>query len=217
MLQYYDARAPEYDEAYVHGLGSASIVDPALFQSEAKLLEGVVERVARGRLIDIACGTGYWLPHYIERCPWVTLLDQSPGMLAECRKRIGALGVESRCELVRADLFEYPFTAHEFALAGFLASHLDETHEQRLFAALAQVLGRTGRFLILDSAWTPVRARFNSKVERQQRRLNDGTAFEIYKRYLDRDDVVAWEAKYGVKASIEYFGRAFLAVSGAFA
>jgi hypothetical protein len=46
--------------------------------------------------------------------------------------------------------------------------------------------------------------------------LNDGTRFEIYKRYLDRQDIVEWPAKYGVAVSIEHFGTAFLAVSGRF-
>jgi len=41
----------------------------------------------------------------------------------------------------------------------------------------------SGRFLILDSAWSTERAKFNAREERQPRRLNDGTAFEIYKRY----------------------------------
>jgi len=46
--------------------------------------------------------------------------------------------------------------------------------------------------------------------------LNDGTRFEIYKRYLDRQDIAAWEKKYGVTLAIEHFGAAFLAVSGTF-
>jgi len=40
--------------------------------------------------------------------------------------------------------------------------------------------------MILDSAWTEKRAEFNRKVERQVRQLNDGTAFNIYKRHCDR-------------------------------
>lgn len=47
-------------------------------------------------------------------------------------------------------------------------------------------------------------------------RLNDGTAFEIYKRYCDRDDIARWAQKKDVKLRIEHFGPAFYAVSGVF-
>ena len=73
-----------------------------------------------------------------------------------------------------------------------------------------------GRFLIRDSAWSSERAKHNTKVECQPRQLNDGTAFEIYKRYCDRDDISRWAREYGVSLRIEHFGPAFCAVSGAF-
>ena len=68
----------------------------------------------------------------------------------------------------------------------------------------------------MDSAWTGMRAQFNSKIERQPRRLNDGTSLEIYKRYLDRSDVLNWSDRHRVQIELEYFGDAFLSVSGRF-
>jgi hypothetical protein len=65
-------------------------------------------------------------------------------------------------------------------------------------------------------AYSPERARFNAKIERQQRRLNDGTQFEIYKRYLDRQDIGCWSESYDAALSIEHVGTAFVAVSGRF-
>ena len=68
----------------------------------------------------------------------------------------------------------------------------------------------------LDSAWSPERSKSNAKVERQLRRLNDGTTFEIYKRYCNQDDISRWAREYDVNLRIEHFGAAFYAVSGAF-
>ena len=93
MFRYYDERASEYEDAYVLGTGTASIPDCDVFRNEAKLLTGIVERFARGRLVDLACGTGYWLPFYAERCTSITLIDQSARMLDECRKKVAALGM----------------------------------------------------------------------------------------------------------------------------
>jgi len=218
MLRYYDERAPEYEEAYVLGTGTASIPDPGVFRIEAQQLGGIVERFASGRLIDLACGTGYWLPHYAGRCPRVTLFDQSTRMLDECRKKVAVLGIAGRCSLVCGDLFDHAFDprAYDCALVGFLLSHLTEAQEPLLFEALERMLDSSGRFLILDSAWSPERARFNAKTERQKRHLNDGTGFDIYKRYIDLDDIGAWAKTYGVTTSVEHFGTSFFAVSGRF-
>jgi demethylmenaquinone methyltransferase/2-methoxy-6-polyprenyl-1,4-benzoquinol methylase len=172
--------------------------------------------MARGRVIDLACGTAYWLQYYAQRCSRVTLVDQSVGMLNECDKRITALGITARCSVVHSDVFDYDISAHDFALVGFLLSHLDDSQEALLFGALRRILGESGHFLILDSAWSPARARFNAKTERQRRRLNNGTEFDIHKRYFDERDVSAWTDKHSVTTSIEHVGAAFLAVSGKF-
>jgi ubiquinone/menaquinone biosynthesis C-methylase UbiE len=217
MLRYYDERAPEYEDAYLRGTGTASIPDPDVFRREATLLTGVVEQFARGRMLDLACGTGYWLPHYAGRCSTITLVDQSSKMLEESRKKSADLGIAGRCAIVEGDVFDHAFTRRscDSALVGFLLSHVSEDEERRLFEILHSTLDESGRFLILDSAYSPERARFNAKVERQARRLSDGTRFEIYKRYFDRQDIAGWE-KYGVTLTIEHFGTAFFAVSGTF-
>ena len=169
-----------------------------------------------GRVIDLACGTGFWLPHYAAACSHVTLFDQSDKMLDECRKKVDAHGLADRCVLLRGDVLDHQFPAarYDCALVGFLLSHLTEAEEARLFDALKRMLAPSGHFLLLESAWSPERAKVNPKADQQERRLNDGTAFEIYKRYIDRDDVLEWQRRHDVALEIEHFGAAFVAVSG---
>ena len=216
MLAYYDARASEYEEAYTRGTGTASIQDPSVFTNEARILSSIARQRVSGRVIDLACGTGFWLPAYAEQCSHVTLVDQSERMLDECRKKVERLGLTSKATLLQGDLFDRPFTTarYDCAVIGFLISHLTDAQEAQLFAALATMLTARGRFLILESAWSPERAEVNAKEERQARRLNDGSRFEIYKRYFDRDDVAEWGRRYQVSLEIEHFGAAFMAVSG---
>lgn len=218
MFRYYDERAPEYEEAYLLGTGTASIRDPSVFQAEASLLGHAVERFGHGRMIDVACGTAFWLPRYARRCSHITLLDQSEKMLDESKKKAAMLGVLDRCLLVHADVFDHELArgSYDSALIGFLFSHLTVEKERLLFARLEALLDDAGDFLILDSAWSPLRAQFNTKVGQQERRLNDGTRFEIYKRYLDEADIAGWENKYGVTLRVEHSGAALLAVSGRF-
>jgi SAM-dependent methyltransferase len=218
MLEYYNERAPEYEEAYTLGTGTASITDPSVFTSEIASLVGVVGGFGNGHLIDLACGTGYWLPYYAPNCLRVTLFDQSVKMLAECERKIAALGAANRCALIQGNVFDYDFApgAYDCVLIGFLLSHLPEPDEAVLFETVRRMLRPSGRFLILDSAWTELRAKFNQKVERQARNLNDSTRFEIYKRYFDQEDLSGWANKYDVTISIEHFGTAFFALSGRF-
>jgi SAM-dependent methyltransferase len=219
MLAYYNERAPDYEEAYTLGTGTASISDPSVFTSEIATLADVVGTFGNGHLIDLACGTGYWLPHYIRNVSRVTLCDQSEKMLAECRRKVAAVGVANRSTLVRGDVFDFDFApgTYDCALIGFLLSHLPESDEAVLFERVRRMLRPSSRFLILDSAWTERRAKFNRKEERQERRLNDGTRFEIYKRYLDRADITRWEETSHVTACVEHFGNALCAVSCHFA
>ena len=213
-----DERASDYEEAYVLGTGTASIPDPTAFTIEARELAGIVERFASGRLIDLACGTAYWLPHYAARCSHVTCFDQSERMLDECRKKIATLGIAERCSVISGDFFDHQFdrSAFDSALVGFFLSHVTEEQERVLFDALERMLVPSGRFLILESAYSPERARWNAKSERQTRRLNDGASFDIYKRYCAREDIAGWTDKYSVALKVEHFGVAFCAISGSF-
>jgi ubiquinone/menaquinone biosynthesis C-methylase UbiE len=139
-------------------------------------------------------------------------------MLIEARAKADRLGIADRCAFVAGDFFEHDFepNAYDTVLVGFFLSHLTEVQERRLFDALRAMLGPSGRLLILDSAWSPERSKFNAKVERQSRRLNDGTTFEIYKRYRDGSDISRWARRYDVDLNIEHFGQGFYAVSGRF-
>ena len=218
MLVYYNERASEYEEAYTLGIGTASITDPTVFTTEIGVLERIVRGFGSGHLLDLACGTGYWLPLYIGNCSRVTLFDQSERMLSECGLKVRRRGVADRCSVVRGDLFDYDFAprAYDSALVGFLLSHTSETQEHLVMQALRNTLRPGAGFLILESAWTDVRARFNQKVEQQTRRLNDGTEFQIYKRYISREDIGAWDRKYGLRTTIEHFGEALCAVRAVF-
>lgn len=218
MLAYYNERAPEYEEAYTKGAGTALIPDAAVFTTEMQSLIPIVTGFGSGDFVDIACGTGYWVRHYVSRATSITLFDQSENMLAQARKKCADLAVSARCSFVQGDLFGYdlPDSAFDSALIGFLVSHMSESEEAKLFAQLQKILKPSGRFLILDSAWSNLRARYNVKVGQQQRRLNDGTVFDIYKRYLDESDIRRWENQFGAKTHVEHFGAAFCGVSGTF-
>jgi len=190
MMSYYDTRAPEYDDIYL-GKGPASIPDPALYKNEAQVTSKIVSKFGTGHLIDIACGTGYWLPCYARNCIKVTLIDQSERMLSECRRRIDELKFGEGCDLVQGDFFKASFenTFFDSALVGFLLGHLSSEEEETFFRKLLGILSPGSQLMVIDSTWSIRRQQYRQKEGVQKRVLNDSSTFTIYKRYFSKSDI----------------------------
>ena len=218
MFEYYDVRAPEFDDIYTLGGGPASIPDPDAYRSEVAELGKLVAQFGAGKLIDLACGTGFWLPHYAQNSREIVLLDQSSQMLSQTETRVRSLGLEHKCRCVKSSLFEHPFDDSSFdrALVGFILSHVTMEDEDRLFEVLKSILRPDGKFLIMDSMWSEERSRTRRKDGRQQRTLNDGRTFDIYKRYFDQADFEGLSARHGLNLTILHEGRVFIAAKGTF-
>jgi ubiquinone/menaquinone biosynthesis C-methylase UbiE len=204
MLEYYSERASEYDEIYLTGGGPISIPDRGAYVHGARLLSSSVRRFCSGTLIDIACGTAFWLSHYAPQCPQITLLDQSEHMLVEARKKVESLKIEHKTSFITGDFLsdELDLPPFQCALIGFFLSHLSEEQEGLFFERLRSILAPRGSFLILDSVWSEERARVKQKEGIQKRMLNNGRCFQVYKRYLSREDVALMESKYNLDLAI---------------
>lgn len=213
-MSYYDARAEEYDEIYM-GKGPA-LQDPTSYKKDVGRICRMISIFGRGHLIDIGCGTGFWLPYYARNCSQITLLDQSQRMLLECRRRIMSLGVEEICRLVQEDFFKATIEDFLFdsAIVGFFVSHLSSELEQLFFRKLKKILKPNGSLMLIDSAWSKKRGQFRKKEGVQERALNDGRTFTIYKRYFDKSDVKEMFKRHHFKLDSYYMGDLFLAVRG---
>ncbi len=98
MMSYYDERAQEYDEIYI-GKGPA-IPGSAAYKNDVTKISEMISAFGRGHLIDIGCGTGFWLPHYARNCSRITLIEQSENMLSECRRRVDKFGLKGKCHFL---------------------------------------------------------------------------------------------------------------------
>ena len=217
IYQYYEERAPEYDEIYSGG-GPASMPDPALYVRETKAVSELIPKYVSGNHIDIACGTGYWLPHYHHKCEQITLMDQSSAVLAECRKKIDSLDIRDKMSIIHADLFKYPLpkNSYDSAMVGFIISHFDEGEEHKFFNLLKSILKPNGSFVMLDSSWTAERAEVRKKNGLQTRTLNDGREFTIIKHYFDKSDFADMASRYNADIEVPFEGRAYILAAGKF-
>ncbi len=169
MKGYYDARAPEYDEWYL-GLGRFDGLDRGNWDVDVHELERAVAALPPCRTLDVACGTGFLTRHLRGE---VTALDQSPRMLEIVAERVPA------ATLVSSDALALPFAdaAFERVFTGHFYGHLEDDDRIR-FLAEARRVG--GELVVVDT----IRREDRKPVQWEERVLNDGSRWQVYKRYF---------------------------------
>jgi len=190
---YYDRRAPEYDEWY-RGAGRFAERDRPGWGQEVEALGLALAALPPARTLDVACGTGFLtrlLPGELVG------LDQSEAMLEEARRQA------PDATYVQGDALSLPFEdgAFERVFTAHFYGHLEDGDRER-FVAEARRLAP--ELVVVDSA---LREDVDSE-ERQERILNDGSRWEVYKRYFE-PDALARELGGG---DTVFAGRWFVAV-----
>ena len=174
MQAYYEARAPEYDDWWL-GTGVFAARDRPGWDEERDALIGVLAGLPPARTLDVACGTGFLTQHLPGD---VTGLDGSAAMLevASARLPITAFVQSDALRLPFADdTFERVFTSHFYG-------HLEDGERGRFLAEAQRI---APELVVVDSA-----LRDDVEPEElQERVLNDGSRWQVYKRYFDPDEL----------------------------
>ncbi len=170
MKVYYDRRAPEYDDWWL-GLGRFDGLDRPHWDDDVRALERAVRALPPARTLDVACGTGFLTRHLRGD---VVGVDQSARMLELARDRVPA-GTFVCADVLRGlpfddATFERLFTGHFYG-------HLDES-ERTFFLDEARRVA--AELVVVDAAVRPDRERDGM----QERTLNDGSTWTVYKRYF---------------------------------
>jgi ubiquinone/menaquinone biosynthesis C-methylase UbiE len=113
---------------------------------------------ARGRVLEVAIGTGLNLPHYPADVT-ITGIELSPAMLAVARERATALGRD--VDLREGDAEHLPFEDASFDTVVCALSLCTIPNPDAALAEMRRVLGPGGHLLLLDhigSSWPPVYA-----------------------------------------------------------
>jgi ubiquinone/menaquinone biosynthesis C-methylase UbiE len=118
----------------------------------------------------VACGTGFLTRHLRGD---VTALDQSPRMLEIVAERV------PEATLVQSDALELPFAdaAFERVFTGHFYGHLEEDDRTRFLAEAQRV---AGELVVVDT----IRRQDRGPVQWEERVLNDGSRWHVYKRYF---------------------------------
>jgi 2-polyprenyl-3-methyl-5-hydroxy-6-metoxy-1,4-benzoquinol methylase len=214
QIEYYRARAPEYEEWFFrrkrYDRGEAH--QRAWFAEVSKVEHALGEASPRGRILELACGTGLWTRHLAEPSECVVAVDASSEALALNERRVGSDKVVYVC----ADLFEWePEGTFDFVFFGFWLSHVPPDRFDWFWSRLGKALNPGGRVFFVDSARNPASTAADQDLPGAgsavaERRLNDGRRFRVVKVFYDPAALENRLAQLGWRASVQTSGEFFI-------
>ncbi len=203
LKQYYAARAREYERIYAKPERQADL---------ARLKELLPPMFADRRVLEVACGTGYWTQFLVHSATNIVAVDANPETLEVAAEKSWPAG---RIQLRIADAYSLPAELGMFdaVFAGFWWSHVAVRDRPRFLRALDQRLLPRAKVVLLDNLFaegssTPVSHRDDEGNTYQRRRLDDGTEHVVLKNFPSESELHADVSVYGRDAryvSFEYY------------
>lgn len=177
MREYYQARAAEFERVYEK---------PERQEDLGRLRLWLAEQVRGRRVLEVACGTGYWTAVAAATARAIVAADLNPGPLEIARGK----GFGSHVTFVQADAYAVPGDEGMFdaGMAHFWWSHVALADQQRFLAHFASRFGKGARLLMIDNNHVPDSSGAISRTDElgntyQVRRLSSGAEFEILKNF----------------------------------
>jgi SAM-dependent methyltransferase len=176
MKAYYQARAREYDDWWLQRGLYEPRTSPA-WQAERDQVFAAIASLPYKTTIDVACGTGFVTRLLGED---VVGLDQSDAMLAVASSQAPS------ADYVEGDALDLPFPPASFerVFTSHFYGHLEEGDRERFLAEARRV---APELVVFDAALHDGEPRF----EWQERILNDGSRWEVYKRFFTGEGLLA--------------------------
>ncbi len=187
ILNYYAARAQEYEKVYAK---------PER-QADLRTLHTVVPGYLRGRrVLEIACGTGYWTRRIVPSATCVIACDLVTEVLAVAMASQPLTASVTFCVGDAFQLDSVQGDNLDAGFAGFWWSHVLRQDIHRFLTGLHHRLPRGSRVLFVDnryvagSNWPVTRSDIAGNTY-QHRQLDDGSNHEVLKNFPSPAEVVA--------------------------
>ena len=183
LQSYYASRAPEYDQVYLKPERQADLREIECWLST---------RFAGDRVLEVACGTGYWTRFIAQTAAHVVAIDASPETLRIAKGRVPV----DRVTLVVGDAYDLPSHLGKFgaAFAGFWFSHVPKAGRHPFLSGLNALLMPDAKVVMLDNRYvegssTPIAETDSAGNTFQARRLNDGSTHRVLKNFPSEADL----------------------------
>jgi demethylmenaquinone methyltransferase/2-methoxy-6-polyprenyl-1,4-benzoquinol methylase len=216
MVDYYEARAPEYDDWYLRrGRYARGAIHDAAWNAELDAAGRWLDALPwQGELVELAAGTGWWSPLLASRGE-LSLYDASPAALDLARDRL--LAHRLRAHLHVRDVWAEPDRPVDGLFMGFWLSHVPRARLGEFLALARRWLKPDGRFAAIDSLPDSASGAADHPEPADDlavRRLADGREFTIVKAYHQPDELATALTKAGfTDVEVTVTGRFFVLAS----
>ncbi len=213
MVDYYEARAPEYDDWYLRrGRYARGAIHDAAWHAELDSAGRWLDALPwEGEIVELAAGTGWWSPLLASRGE-LSLYDASPAALDRARERLVAHDL--RAHLHVRDAWAEPDRAVDGLFLGFWLSHVPRDRLGEFLALARRWLRSDGRLACIDSLPDPASSAADHPEPANDlslRRLSDGREFTIVKVFYTPDELASALRKAGFEdVEVTTTGRFFL-------
>ena len=182
LVEYYRRRAREYEAIYAK---------PERQTDLALLRTLIPERLRGARVLEIACGTGYWTQLIAQAAASVLATDlaEEPMRIAEAKSYPGNVAFRSADAYALQGLGRF-----DAAFAGFWWSHVPRGRIEAFLASLHGCLESGARVVMFDNRYvpgssTPIHSLDAEGNSYQLRRLGDGAEVRVLKNFPSEDEV----------------------------
>lgn len=156
-------------------------------QADLRAMEQWVKQCFVGaRVLEIACGTGYWTQFIAQAAKRIYALDAVAETIDIARRRT----YQGKVEFIIGDAYAPPAGAGDFdaAFAGFWFSHVPKVRQRDFLLALNGVLEDGARVVLLDNrlmegSSSPITERDTDGNTYQIRQLRNGTTHRVLKNF----------------------------------
>jgi demethylmenaquinone methyltransferase/2-methoxy-6-polyprenyl-1,4-benzoquinol methylase len=154
------------------------------------------------RVLEVACGTGYWTQHIAPAASSMTATDAVAEPLELAKGRPGVQAVR----FALADAYDLPDSLGKFegAFAGLWLSHVPAERRQEFLSSLHRRLLPGARVVLVDNSEVqlrdfPIAERDDHGNTYQHRRLKDGSVHKVMKNFPPRAELEAMVVGLGVR------------------
>jgi len=186
LVEYYRRRAGEYEAIYAK---------PERQPDLLLLKKKIAELLKRTRVLEVACGTGYWTTLIASAAESVTATDvaEEPMTIAQAKDYS-----RRNVRFVSSDAFNLEENLGRFdaAFAGFWWSHIPRQRIGDFLRSLHARLEPGARVLFLDNLYVDGNSTPVSEVDThgntyQLRTLADGSSFRVMKNFPSKEELKA--------------------------
>ena len=193
MVEYYQARAPEYDDWYLRrGRYERGPIHDAAWNAELDGAGTWLDAVPfRGEIVELAAGTGWWSPLLASKGE-LWLYDAAEAPLERARERLVAHRLRAHIHV--RDAWAEPDRQVDGVFCGFWLSHVERARTADFLDLVRRWLKPGGRFAFIDSLPDPASGATDHPTnvgDTSLRRLDDGREFTIVKVYREPPELEA--------------------------